>query len=179
MTKPRLRRVARFLLLSLGGLVAATAITVLGAVVYFQNAYEVTEVRTSSEAENVQITWNIVCGDSYYDDVSGRRYLPNVPVGGKNPEDFFGGVAMFPGNRVNLTGFRYKALRRNIFTGTVTEEHSERFDVLAWTLVTPYELVDEDGEHVVESNAPIGWKSDVPFPIFGAHAAGRPKSAGC
>jgi hypothetical protein len=174
-----LRRVARFLLLSLGGLVAAIAIAVLGAFVYFHKPYvEVTEVRASSEAETVQVTWNIGCEDSYYEAVDGRRYLPNVPVGGKNPEDFFGGIAMVPGNRLNLTGYRYKALLKNIFTGTVTEGHSERFDVLAWSLVSPYVLRDKDGEHV-ESNAPIGWKSDMSFPTFGAHATSRPQSAGC
>src|SRR5512139_632124 len=143
MTTSPLRRVARFLLLSPGGLIAAIAITVLGAFVYFSNAYELTEVRASSKAETMQVTWNIVCEESYYQGVDGRRYQLNVPVGGKYPEDFFGGIAMYPGNRLNLTGYRYKALVRNIFTGTVTEKHSERLDVLAWSLVTPYVFVDE------------------------------------
>lgn len=171
------RRVARFLLLTLGGLFAVIAIAVLGAFVYFRKPYlGVTEVR-AKEPESVQVTWNIGCEESYYEAIDGRRYLLIVPAGGKNPEDFFGGMAMVPGNRVSLTGYRYKALLRNIFTGTVTEEHSERFDVLAWSIVTPYMLWEENGEQV-ESDAPIGWKSDERVPTFTTHA-GRAQSTGC
>lgn len=152
-----LRRLVRITLLSFSILFGVVVIANMFVVIYLSEPYiEVTEMRSTSVPQTVEVTWYISCERGYYyDDENKKHYDPMVPTGGVMP-----GVSpvMSSDTRFVLVGYPYKALRRNIFTGSVNEQRSERFDVVEWHVVTPYPLWD--GEKYIESNKPLDWKSD-------------------
>jgi len=152
MVMKTLRRLVRITLFSFSILFGVLAI----AVMYLSEPYiEVTEVRSTSVPQTVEVTWYLNCERDYYDDENKNHYDPVVPIGGVMP-----GVrpVMSSGTRFVLVGYPYKALRKNIFTGSVNEQRSERFDVVEWRVVTPYTLWD--GEKDIEINKPLEWKID-------------------
>lgn len=152
-----LRRLVRITLLTLGTLFGGVVVAMLFAVIYFSKPYiDVTEVRSMSLPQTVKVTWYISCGDDYYEDENEKHYDPRVPVGGVLPG--VDSTVMSSGTRFVLVGYPYKELHRNMFTGSVNEQRSERFDVIEWHIVTPYLIWD--GEKDIESNRPLGWKSD-------------------
>ena len=151
-----MRRVLRGVLLVVGGLLALFAIAILCLFVYIQKPHiEVTEVRATPSPQTVQVMWSLRCEDEYFEDAHGQRYFPNVPVGGRDP---YIGPVPTSGTSFVLIGYPYTALNRNRFTGKVEKQRSERFDVIEWHVVTPYFIWD--GENEVESNEPVGWKSE-------------------
>ena len=151
-----MRPVLRRVLLVIGGLASLFAIAILCRFAYAQKLHiEVIEVRATSEPQAVLVTWFLRCEDEYFEDDHNYRYLPNIPLGGKEPS--IGRVAK-SGTRFLLIGYPYTELNRNRFTGKVEEQRSERFDVIEWHVVTPYFIWDGANER--ESNEPVGWKGE-------------------
>jgi hypothetical protein len=170
-----LRRVFRYLLITVGTLLAVASVAYLCLLFYAYKPYiEVTEVRASDQLQTVRITSTMGCEDPHYEADDGRRYMPLVPTDGKDVGD---GIGLFvTGNSFILTGYPYKARLRNIFTGKVVEQHSERFDVVAWNIVVPYRRPGVNGEDI-ESNEPLGWKSEELNPMFANSV--QKQSSGC
>jgi len=169
-----LRRLVRITLLSLGTLFGVVVIAVLFVAIYLSEPFiEVSEMRSASVPQAVKVTWYINCGEDYYEDENEKHYDPQVPNGGVYPVV---GPIMSSGTQFVLVGYPYKALRRNIFTGSVNEQRSERFDVVEWHVVTPY--IIWDGESDIESNKPLEWKSDKSDAQFFAQLD-RSRKGGC
>lgn len=55
------------------------------------------------------------------------------------------------GNRFLLTGYGYRAERRNRLTGSVDPVRSTRFDLVSWEAVTPYQIWVEEDDGQVEA----------------------------
>lgn len=157
-----LPRLIRITLLSLGILFGIVINVVLFVVIYFGKPYiAVTEIRSSSEPKTVKVRWYLSCEEEYYEDENEKFYDPQVPVGGVSP-----GVLPVRSSNTEfvLVGYPYRELHKNIFTGSVNEERSERFDVIEWHVVTPYTTLE--GEEYIESNKPLEWtsgKTEVQF----------------
>jgi hypothetical protein len=174
MAMKTLRRIVRITLLSFGILLGVVVIAVMFLVIYLSEPYiEVTEMRSMSVPQTVEVTWYLSCGRDYYDDENKKHYDPIVPTGGVAPGV---GPVMSSGTRFVLVGYPYMALHRNIFTGSVKEQRSERFDVVEWHVVTPYHIWDAEKD--IESNKPLGWKSDKSDTQFFAQVDQRRKG-GC
>lgn len=152
-----LRKLVRITLFTLGTFFGIVAIAVLSVVIYFSEPHiEVTEIRTTSEPQTVKVRWYLSCEEEFFvDDKNKKFYDPQVPAGGVYPGV---GPVMSSDIKFVLVGYPYKERRRNIFTGTVSEQRSERFDVIEWHVVTPYPTLV--GDEFVESNKPLGWKSN-------------------
>jgi len=152
-----MHQIPRGVLLVVGGLVCLIAIAILWLFVHVQKPHiQVTEVRATPDPQAVQVTWSLRCEDEYFEDDHNQRYLPNIPVGGKEP--YIGPVPK-SGTSFVLIGYPYMALNRNRFTGKVEKRRSERFDVIEWHVVNPYFIWD--GTNEIENNEPIGWKSEA------------------
>ncbi|HEY6095728.1 MAG TPA: hypothetical protein VIU93_12325 [Gallionellaceae bacterium] len=170
----RLRQIVRITLVTLGAIFGVVVIVVLFAAIYFGEPYiQVTEVRSTAEPRTIKVRWYVSCEEEYYVDESEKLYDPQVPIGGKYP-----GVApvMFPDTEFVLVGYPYKELRMNVFTRSVNEQRSKRFDVIAWHVVTPYRTLE--GEEDIESYKPIEWKSDKTSPQYFSELD-RSQKGGC
>jgi hypothetical protein len=158
------------------GFLAVIVVALLALLIFARKPYlEIEEVRASTQPQTLQVTSAMGCEESYYVAADGRRYIPYVPDGGKELEQDF--QVFITGNNFVLTGYPYKTVLRNVFTGAVVEERSERFDVLAWSIIVPYKTQGENGEDL-EGSKPLNWKSIDPAPTFAARAD-RPHSSGC
>jgi len=143
--------------LVVGALVSLTATAILCLYVYLQKPHiAVTEVRAALEPQTVRVMWSLRCEEEYFEDALGQRYLPNIPVGGKEP--YVGGVPK-SGTGFVFLGYPYTQVLRNRITGHVEKRRSEHFDVIEWHVVTPYFI--SDGANEIESDEPVGWKSEV------------------
>lgn len=168
------RRLVRIKLLTLSILFGVAFMALLFEVIYLSEPYiEETEMRSTSVPQTVEVTWYVNCGEDYYEDEIKKHYDPRVPIGGVAPVVR---PIMSSGTRFVLVGYPYKALRRNIVTGSINERRSERFDVVEWHVVTPYLIWD--GEKDVESNKRLEWKGNNSDAQFFAQSDRRRKG-GC
>ena len=158
-----LRRLVRYLAMSVAVLASLLLVGYACLFLYTTRPYlEVTEVRAASTPQAFIMTWTVNCGEAYYQSDDKRKYWPQAPVGGKIPHDY--PQIMWNGNSFVLIGYPYKKLLTNIFTGSKTEEHSERLDLVEWHIVTPYRVVNDKGES--QSEEPVEWKNNDPTPSF-------------
>jgi hypothetical protein len=169
-----LRRIVHFTLVALGAIFGVAVIAVLFVVIYFGEPYiQVTEVRSTNEQKTVKVRWYVSCEEEYYVDENEKFYDPQVPVGGVPPGV---GPVMFSDTEFVLVGYPYKEIRRNIFTSSVNEQRSTRFDVIEWYVVIPYRTLE--GEEYIESYKPIEWKSDKTSPQLFSELD-RSRKGGC
>lgn len=120
----------------------------------------VSEVRITDRVETIRGEYGIACEATYMFGYKGDEDLGKLklvlPDGGIDPEST---EAAVPGNSFELTGYRYKAIRRNRITRHVDQVSSGRFDLVEWHVITPYNIYsfDEQGNYA-QSSTPLGWE---------------------
>lgn len=150
----------------------------LGFFIYFAKPYiiEINEVRTTGKLETVHASWGRACGEEFLSEgYEGTKLRLVVPEGGITPEDT---NAIVSDNEFVITGYRYKKIHKNFLTGEIIEKRSQRFDIIKWHAVTPYEVYVKNKDVLTEkTNKPLGWQSPESEPKFASYS-GR-KSGGC
>jgi len=154
------RKIVKNILRTVGYTIAVLAVVWIGFFVYFSKPYiiEIDEVRTTGKIETIRAYWGRACGEDFLsEEDSGIKLALVVPKGGITPGD---SNAAIPDNLFIITGYRYKRILKNLLNGEVKEIPSQRFDVVKWHVVPPYEAyVDDDNEFIKKVNTPLGWKS--------------------
>ncbi|MBT1064087.1 hypothetical protein KJY73_10910 [Bowmanella sp. Y26] len=135
----------------------------------FQPFSSFSEERLSSQPERVTVVYVTVTGDpqctklykldSWQDNkpiASKEPVLLALPERLPSPED---GDYAYADNVFELTGFRYQFQESNRLTGSVAVRPSNRFDLVAWTIVTPYKrwktVTTDPNDPFETSNQPL------------------------
>lgn len=146
---------------------AALIVSMIGGLVYLAEPYvAVSEVRTTGNLETVRGIYGRACGEDFISGYEGDRSLGRLALvvqeGGIGPEET---DAVVPDNVFEITGYRYKQVRRNLFTGKLEETPSPRFDVVKWHAIPPYRVSDKQA-NIRQANTPLGWSSTDSAPKF-------------
>lgn len=169
-----LQNILRIVTYTIAGLAAAW----IGFFVYLSKPYiiEIDEVRTTGKLETVRAYWGRACGEDFLSEGRpGTKLILTVPEGGITPRET---NAVVPGNLFIITGYRYKRVQKNLLNGEVKEIPSQRFDVVKWHVVPPYEAYVDDKDVLIKKvNTPLGWKSHELEPNFTFY--NRSESVGC
>jgi len=166
------RRTFRWLLIGVAGLLLLLGLLFAGLYIHMNEPYlSVTEVRAANTPETVEVAFIVACEDAYFADER-FKYDPLLP----DETDLPTGIHL-SGNRFVFTGYPYKLIRRNIFTGAITERRSERLDVFEWHMVTPYRIWNPETGEEHNSDAPLGWRASSGEPVFVARTPSQ--TGGC
>lgn len=143
------------------------SVFLIGGILYFSKPWiSVSEVRATDNLETILALYGRACEEDFLsefknDESLGRLTLV-LPEGGVGPEDT---EAVVPDNVFEITGYRYKKVRRNLLSGEIEEVPSRRFDVIEWRAIVSYSITDKHA-NISQVDTPLRWRSPDPEPVF-------------
>ena len=155
--------------------VSIVVVITVGYFYFFQPHITYKEVRVTYESEEIKAVYVNVTGDPLCAKLYILDHMENnkpvaskeplflaMPMGIPSPED--GGLA-YSNNIFVFKGYRYQLKENNKLTNSSEELNSHRFDVIAWSVVTPYKKwkVKTNVEEINEPEIfvePVSYKLD-------------------